>query len=159
MTEDDVLSSFLASSKDDKLEAFDKSTTTAILLQAGVSRARTRQLENELGIAYGSDWLTSTEAVGNTYLFTTRVFSFNMDDLMMKPKKHPIVMAFIDKYNEVKDSQDNVTMVFKCNGTRMVASTIQPNESQTYLSIAGLDCPMFVCHFTDYFKREQPIEV
>jgi hypothetical protein len=159
MNDEDILSSFSDDPKADKLEAFDKSTTTAILLQAGVGRSRIRQLENELGSAYGSDWLTSTEVVGNTYLFTTRVFSFNMDEMMMKPKKHPITMAFVDKYNEVKDKHENVTMVFKCNGTRMVASTIQPSESQTYLSVAGLDCSMFVCHFADYFKREQPLEV
>lgn len=151
MSEDiDVDSFFNAASEDEKIEAFDASTTSLILKQLGVAPQRIRQLQSEYGPAYGLSWLT--EELGLVAdIWASRFFNYNIQGALIHPSKTPILQAY-DEHLESADASVSHYMVFKAFGIgRLVAMSDIPPE-RPYLCMRQGDDAVYITTFPSLFS-------
>ena len=113
---DPVASAFGSLSEAEKLENFDVSTSKLILKQLGIPVAKINQLENDLGPAFGSDWITTNVlASDDVYLWTTRCFKYNFSDFLLNPDKSVLLDTFLAGPSVSGEKLDDIShiMVFK----------------------------------------------
>jgi hypothetical protein len=150
MSDDLIDSYFRAASEDEKIEAFDASTTSMILKQLGVDAGRIRQLQSEYGTAYGLSWLT--EELGlDADIWAYRFFNYNIKDALLNPAKTPILKAY-DEHLESADASVTHYMIFKAFdiGRLVAMSAIPPNRP--YLCMRQGDAAVYVTTFPSLFS-------
>lgn len=156
---DDIASFFKADSDIEKIEEFERSTAALILAQVGISAARAKQLKYEYGEAFTLPWVA--ESLGwNIELWATRCFSFNVADLLLNPRKSPIVKIYQDHIAET-NAELPYYMVFKAYEIgRLVAMSVPPTDRPyicTFVGDPGMYITSFKNLFSDLFGSENEL--
>ncbi len=156
---DPVASAFGSLSEAEKLENFDVSTAKLILKQLGIPNYKINQLEDELGPAFGSDWITThVLCSGDVYLWTTRCFKYNFMDFILAPDKSDILDTFLSGPVMSGEKLDDIShiMVFKhYEYGRFVMTNWLPNGAPSIRipNALGPDT-VYVVPFKNYFTNQ-----
>ncbi len=147
---DDVASMFRADSSQEKVEAFDESTTTLFLQQLGIVPQRIKQLRYDCGEAFCLSW--AAEELGlEIDIWASRFFNYDLGQLLLEPHKSPVVKM----YNEHVEESDNELqrfMIFKAYDVgRLVAMSERP-ENRPYVCAFQADSPVYITPFKTLFS-------
>jgi len=157
--DDPVASAFGSLSEAEKLENFDVSTSKMILKQLGIPTGKINALEDELGPAFGTDWITThILSSDDVYLWTTRCFKYNFEDLLLNPNKSDLLDAFIAGPAASGETLDTVNhiMVFKHHAMGRFVMTSYPYSYGPSIRIPEWNLEGDTLHivpFKDYFKN------
>lgn len=148
--------SFGLLTQDEKLENFEKSTLKLILAQMGHSRSAIKSFES-MAEGFNTDWFNETY-LGSDKLVITRIFKFNLADVLFKPSKSEVVKYFTEQLDVFGKTASDValgdlTAVFKVDGVgRMVATTWKTTEAPSVYLPSGSHAPFYITPFASFFS-------
>lgn len=157
--QDHVASAFGSLSEAEKLENFDVSTSKLILKQLGIPNNKINQLEDELGPAFGTDWITANILCSDdVYLWTTRCFKYNFEDFLLNPNKSDILDSYMAGPAVSGESLNDVNhiMVFKHHSMGRFVITNYVYNYGPSIHIPGWNTEGNYAHvvpFKGYFKN------
>ncbi len=143
---------FGVSTDNDKKDAFDESTVSAILKLWGANTAYIKSLKRDNDGNFGSQWFNDQSYI-DPILYTTRFFNFDLNDVFVKPHKSPVIQEALglEKVSKGKEfvmvfkSHKLGRLVLKCEGD---SSIREPTESHYITSIC---VPITIGEYTSRF--------
>jgi len=157
---DPVASAFGSMSDEEKRDNFDVSTSKLILKQLGIPSSKINRLEDELGPAFGSDWInTHILNSEDAYVWTSRCFKYDFNDFLLNPDKADLLDDFMagpiasgEKLYTV-----NHVMVFKHHAMGRFVISNYPYSYGPSIYIPGWTADGDSAHivpFKDYFRNQ-----
>lgn len=141
-------------SEDDKLENFEKSTLKLILAQMGVSKPRIKGLE-KLEEGFNTDWFNS-EYLADDKLVITRIFKFNLTDVLYHPNRSEVITFYNDRFDEYVleggKPEGHLTVVFKVDGVGRMVATSWPDFEGSSVRIPNRYGCFFITPFPGFFS-------
>jgi hypothetical protein len=147
---DEAMSMFKADSAQDKVEAFDESTTSLFLQQLGIVPQRVKQLLYDNGEAYCLSW--AAEELGlEIDLWAARFFNYDLGQLLLAPQKSPVIKAYQEHVEEYATENPRF-MIFKAYDVgRLVAMSTLP-ENRPYICAVPGEAPVYITAFKNLFS-------
>jgi hypothetical protein len=147
---DEAMSMFKADSADEKVEAFDESTTTLFLQQLGIVPQRVKQLRYDNGEAFCLSWAAGELGL-EIDIWASRFFNYDLGQLLLAPQKSPVIKAYQEHVEEY-DTDSPRFMIFKAYDVgRLVAMSGLP-EQRPYICAVPGDNPVYITTFKTLFS-------
>ncbi len=140
---------YRAKTSDEKKDDFENSTVSATLKQLGWNLNKIRQVIAETaGLTWS--WFNAEVDIP-VRVDSTRIFNFNLMDVIEHPEKHPVVEAYKAAVTTLGNDQP-VALIFRVGDLRWVATDYTLNrETAIYVYIGDLE--LAILPFKDFFKR------
>jgi hypothetical protein len=139
--------------QDEKLENFERSTLKLILGQMGFSKPSIKKFE-DLNENFTTEWFNQ-EFLAEDKLVITRIFKFNITDILLKPNKSEVIEAFNKELDAFVDangkSTGHLTMVFKVDGVGRMVATTWPDFSTPALLVPSKYSEYYITTFPGFF--------
>lgn len=127
MTDFDPIADMREAIETEKQDDFERSTLSFVLKQLGASTLMVKNWQSELGEAYNFDWFNSCGWIPPD-VFAQRCFSFNLEEIISRPNKHPITLAFKEAAD--RSATDATCLVFKAyKWGRLIATNMRLQET------------------------------
>jgi hypothetical protein len=147
---DDVAGAFGSDSSQEKVEAFDESTTKLLLQQLGVVPQRVKQLRYDHGDAFCLSW--AVEELGlEMDIWAARFFNYDLGQLLLEPFKSPVVKAYQEHCKETSCELPRY-MIFKAYDVGRLVATSERPENRPYICAVPGEDPVYITAFKNLFS-------
>lgn len=141
----------------EKVEQFEQSTLKLLLRRIGWTKRDIDIEAAELGPGFTFDWFNE-QGLADFPIFADRCFHFNIQELLTKPLKCPLIQQFHERW--VANGREDMAVIFKAfnlgrivvtksvertHGAPCIVTLIEP-ETPVYIQTWDVFCPT---HFTE----------
>lgn len=139
---------FAPKSNEDKQEDFARSTMRLIARQLG---------RNAADVSEGADWhwFNSQFTIPGFWVGSTRIFRFDIVDLLFRPTRHPVIAALQEFRKEVPEGDDYI-MIFQVYEWGRMFATSHDFKGLTALRVVIRDEPIWVAPLGNLFTQWNP---
>ena len=150
----DVFDAFYKTA-DDKRDIFEETVLKRVLKDIGVSNPVIDLIRNRLGEEFKFEALNNQDVLPFK-IHATRIFSYNLGDILFNPDKHPIVKEW--RKLPLKDPDEHTVMVIRYDRFQMVISNFLAQAVRPYIFVPLQTGPLYISmlrgFFTQYFLQD-----